>query len=124
MTRVLLIEDEELIGTMVRLNLEACGVAVDWVRDGEEGLAKALAEDADLILLDIAMPRRSGLEILRELRHQGVGTRVMMLTARGDVPSKVQALDLGADDYLPKPFDVSEMIARVQALLRRARAER
>ncbi len=120
---VLLIEDEDLIGTMVQMNLESEGFRCSWLKRGDEALEFASREPADLILLDIAMPGLNGLELLAALRQRGVQTRVMMLTARGDVPSKVQALELGADDYLPKPFDVAELLARVRALLRRAEAE-
>lgn len=124
MNRILLVEDDELVGTMVRLNLESEGYEVVWARDGTSGLAIGLAEPFDLFLLDVSMPGKSGLDLLKSLREAEIGTPVMMLTARSDVSSKVSALNLGADDYLPKPFDVTEMIARVRALLRRAQAER
>ena len=122
--RILLIEDEELVGTMVRMNLEGAGYEVRWSRNGLEGRALAQIESFDLILLDIALPGKSGLEILEEIRRSGVGTPVMMLTARSDVPTKVEALQMGADDYLPKPFDVAELIARAHALVRRSQSER
>ncbi len=122
--KVLLVEDEELVGTMVRMNLEGEGYQVSWVRDGEDGLAAGLREQFDLILLDIALPGRDGLELLGELRSGGVTTPVLMLTARTEVKVRVEALDLGADDYLPKPFDVSELLARVRALVRRSQSER
>ena len=124
MNRILLIEDDELVGTMVRLNLESEGYTVVWCRDGETGLETGRQEPFDLMLLDISLPGMSGLELLESLRGIEVWTPVMMLTARSDVSSKVSALNLGADDYLPKPFDVNEMTARVRALLRRAQAER
>jgi DNA-binding response OmpR family regulator len=124
MNRILLVEDDELVGTMVRLNLESDGYHVVWCRDGSTGLATGLAEPFDLLLLDISLPGESGLDVLKSLREAEIGTPVMMLTARSDVSSKVRALNLGADDYLPKPFDVTEMTARVRALLRRAQAER
>ena len=124
MNRILLVEDDELVGTMVRLNLESEGYHVVWCRDGAEGLRTGLEEPFDLLLLDISLPSRSGLELLDSLRKAEVGTPVMMITARSTVSSKVSALNLGADDYLPKPFDVTEMIARVRALLRRSQAER
>lgn len=120
---ILLIEDEDLIGTMVQMNLESEGLRCSWLQRGDEVLEFLERQPADLILLDIAMPGLNGLELLEALRAQGVRTRVMMLTARGDVPSKVRALELGADDYLPKPFDLAELLARVRALLRRAQAE-
>ena len=122
--KVLLVEDEELVGTMVRMNLEGEGYQVAWARDGEEGLAAGLREQFDLILLDIALPGRDGLELLGDLRGGGITTPVLMLTARTDVRVKVDALDRGADDYLAKPFDVSELLARVRALVRRSQSER
>lgn len=123
-SRILLIEDEELVGTMVRMNLEGAGHQVTWLRDGSLAVEQALAEQYDLLLLDISLPGTDGLSVLGQLRDQGVSTPVMMLTARSDVLTKVEALEKGADDYLPKPFDVAEMIARVNALVRRSQAER
>lgn len=122
--KVLLVEDEALVGTMVRMNLEGAGYEVTWVRNGADAAARAVTEPFDLVLLDIGLPGKDGLTVLKELRRAGVGTPILMLTARSDVPTKVGALDLGADDYLPKPFDVAEMVARVGALVRRSRAER
>jgi two-component system, OmpR family, alkaline phosphatase synthesis response regulator PhoP len=122
--KILLVEDEDLVGTMVRLNLESAGYQVVWIRNGTEAAERAASETFDVILLDITLPGMSGLSVLRGLRKGGVETPVMMLTARSDVPTKVEALDFGADDYLPKPFDVEELLARVNALLRRSRAER
>jgi two-component system alkaline phosphatase synthesis response regulator PhoP len=124
MSRILLVEDDELVGTMVRMNLENADFDVRWSRDGGEGLALARAEPFDLVLLDISLPTIDGYTVLRSLRKAGLGTPVLMLTARSDVGSKVQALDMGADDYLAKPFDVAEMVARVRALVRRSTAER
>jgi len=117
---ILLIEDEELVGTMVRMNLESADYQVTWIKKGGEALDKATSETFDLILLDIALPEKSGLEILKELRIRGVNIPVMMLTARSDIPSKIGALQMGADDYLAKPFDVRELVARTEALLRRS----
>lgn len=122
--RILLIEDEELVGTMVRMNLESADYEVRWSKNGLEALALAQTDPFDLILLDISLPGKSGLEILAEIRRSRVGTPVMMLTARSDVATKVEALQMGADDYLPKPFDVAELIARVHALVRRSQSER
>lgn len=124
MSRVLLIEDDELVGTMVRINLTSDGHELRWETDGAAGLQAALAEPWDLVLLDISLPRLDGIRLLEQLRRRGSGTPVLMLTARSDVLTKVQTLDLGADDYLSKPFDVNELIARVRALVRRSRAER
>ena len=124
MNRILLVEDDELVGTMVSLNLKSEGYTVTWCQDGAKGLASALSQPYDLLLLDISLPEKSGLEVLRGVREASIGTPVLMLTARSDVESKVEALNLGADDYLPKPFHVDEMVARVRAQMRRAQAER
>jgi len=122
--RVLVVEDEELVGTMIRMNLESAGYEVVWLRDGREAVERAATVTFDLILLDIALPGPDGMRVLADLRAGGIGTPVMMVTARSDVQTKVQALGVGADDYLPKPFDVAEMVARVHALVRRSQAER
>ncbi len=122
--KILVVEDEELVGTMVRLNLESAGYEVVWLRNGSEAAERAKGEPFDLILLDIGLPGIGGMTVLQRLRSIGVGTPVMMLTARSDIPTKVEAFETGADDYLPKPFDVAEMMARVNALVRRSRAER
>ncbi len=122
--RVLLIEDEELVGTMVRMNLETEGLEVIWKQNGTDGLDQAMNHNHDLILLDISMPGLNGLEVLRKLRRELLGTPVLMLTARSDIETKVQALEIGADDYLTKPFDVAELLARVRALVRRSQADR
>jgi two-component system alkaline phosphatase synthesis response regulator PhoP len=122
--RILLVEDEELVGTMVQMNLAHEGYDVRWVRTGPDTLAAARESASDLILLDIGLPGADGITVLETLRDEGVGTPVLMLTARGDVATKVEALELGADDYLPKPFDVAELLARVKALVRRSRARR
>jgi DNA-binding response OmpR family regulator len=122
--RILLVEDEELIGTMVRLNLEGAGYSVAWIRNGAEAARAVEKGFFDLILLDIGLPGMDGLSVLKRIRRSGIGTPVMMLTARGDIPVKVEALGTGADDYLPKPFDVAELMARVSALVRRARSDR
>lgn len=124
MNRLLLVEDDTLLGTTVRLNLEAEGDEVTWLTRGGDALERALEQSFDLILLDIALPEKDGETILRELRSAGDNTPVLMLTARSDVSSKVEALTIGADDYVTKPFELDELLARVQALLRRSRAER
>ena len=94
-------------------------MGVDTSMDGEEALEKIWNESHDLILLDIMLPRLNGLEVLKTIREEGLATPVLMLTAKGDVTEKVQGLDLGADDYLAKPFSLSELLARIRALLRR-----
>jgi two-component system alkaline phosphatase synthesis response regulator PhoP len=122
--KILVVEDEDLVGTMVRLNLESAGYQVVWVKNGTEAAERAAVDPFDLILLDISIPGMGGLSVLEKLRSMGIGTPVMMLTARTDVPTKVRALEYGADDYLAKPFHVEEMLARVNALVRRSQAER
>jgi len=124
MSRILLVEDDELVGTMVRMNLENHGHDLHWCRDGVHGLQVAGETPFDLVLLDISLPGNDGYAVLQGMRKQGLGTPVLMLTARSDVGSKVKALDMGADDYLAKPFDIAELVARVRALVRRSIAER
>ena len=96
---------------------QKCGHAVDVVHDGEEGLSYGSAVDYDLIILDIMLPRRDGLEVLRELRRRGVKTPILLLTAKATIESKVEGLDSGSDDYLTKPFDLRELVSRVNVLL-------
>jgi len=124
MSRFLLVEDDELVGTMVSMNLQSTTDEVVWVKNGPDAVRTAQMRPFDLVLLDISLPGLDGIGVLQALRSRGVGTPVLMLTARFDVSSKVKAFDLGADDYLTKPFDVAELVARVHALLRRSRAER
>jgi two-component system OmpR family response regulator len=118
--RLLLIEDEPgLVLTLVdRLGRE--GYSVASAQDGATGLERALQEAFDLILLDVMLPKQNGFDVLRDLRLQGVDTPVIMLTARGQVVDKVVGLKLGADDYLTKPFNLRELLARVRAVLRRS----
>ncbi|KAA0180475.1 response regulator transcription factor [Cupriavidus gilardii] len=129
--RVLLIEDDTMIGDSVRLALRQEGFAVDWVRDGEAGLSAATQPPGvaaggaaegqhDLVLLDLGLPRRSGLDVLSGMRARGVATPVLILTARDAVADRVAGLNAGADDYLVKPFDLQELVARIHALARRA----
>jgi len=124
MTRILVVEDDELVGAMVRINLTSEGADVVWTKNGQEALGLVCDEVFDLILLDIALPGKDGITLLGEMRSAGLGTPVLMITARADIDSKVEALELGADDYLSKPFDVAELIARVRALVRRSQARR
>lgn len=120
MKRILLIEDEPGLVLAVSDRLAAEGYEVDARRDGESGLLAALEARHDLILLDLMLPRKSGLDVCRELRQSGVQTPVLMLTARGQLVDKVVGLQLGADDYLTKPFEMPELLARIAALLRRS----
>jgi two-component system alkaline phosphatase synthesis response regulator PhoP len=120
--RLLLVEDEPGVVLALTDRLRADGYDVAVARDGEAGLLRASAEAFDLVLLDAMLPRRNGFDVLRELRARGVGTPVLMLTARGQVSDKVRGLKLGADDYLTKPFDNAELLARIEARLRPAQA--
>ncbi len=120
--RLLLVEDEPKVASFVKKGLEAESYAVDVAADGEDGLHLATTEDYDLILLDILLPKLNGYEVLRGLRERDIRTPVLMLTARGALDDRVKGLDLGADDYLVKPFAFEELLARVRALLRRRSA--
>lgn len=119
--RILLIEDDRLLGDGVKAGLCGAGFAVDWVRDGEAALAAVAAESFAAIVLDLGLPRRDGLSVLSALRATGNAVPVLVLTARDQVADKVRCLDLGADDYVVKPFDLDELAARLRALARRAR---
>jgi two-component system, OmpR family, alkaline phosphatase synthesis response regulator PhoP len=118
--RILLVEDEPGLVLTLTDRLIAEGFAVESARDGESGLQRAVSEPFDLIILDVMLPRKNGLDVCRDLRQQGVRAPVIMLTARGQVVDKVVGLKLGADDYLTKPFEMMELLARIEALLRRA----
>ena len=117
--RLLLVEDDAMIGEAVRAGLRQEGFTVDWVRAAEAGDAALKAEAYALLLLDLGLPRKSGLDWLGELRRRGERLPVLILTARDAVADRVSGLDSGADDYLVKPFDLDELSARVRALLRR-----
>jgi DNA-binding response OmpR family regulator len=117
--RILLVEDDVGITTFVRQGLAEAGYATDVAMNGAEGLKLALAVDYDLILLDVMLPLSDGISVLKSLRQQGSRTPVLLLTALDTVQDRVLGLDAGADDYLTKPFDFSELLARMRALLRR-----
>lgn len=118
--RLLVVEDEKKLAAFIKRGLEKkCGHAVDVVHDGEEGLVYGMTVDYDLIILDIMLPRRDGLAVLRELRLKGIKTPILLLTAKATIESKVEGLDSGSDDYLTKPFDLRELVSRVNAQLRR-----
>lgn len=119
---ILLVEDEEALRMTLGDRLNSEGYAVDYAFDGEEGLRKATHLPFDLIILDVMLPRKSGFDVCRDVRQAGVITPILMLTARGQTVDKVLGLKLGADDYLTKPFEMIELTARVEALLRRAPA--
>jgi two-component system, OmpR family, alkaline phosphatase synthesis response regulator PhoP len=117
---ILLVEDEATLALLLRERLEKEGYSVTTCKDGEQGLAYAISGSFHLLLLDVRLPGRNGFEVCRELRRHCSNLPVLMLTARGDVRDRVKGLKLGADDYLTKPFEVAELLARIEALLRRA----
>jgi two-component system alkaline phosphatase synthesis response regulator PhoP len=120
--RILLVEDEPGLVMTLSDRLTSEGYGVEVARDGETGLLRASEGGFDAILLDVMLPRKNGFDVCRDLRQRGVNTPVLMLTARGQLVDKVVGLKLGADDYLTKPFEMMELLARVEALLRRAPA--
>jgi len=117
--RILVVEDNQRLNASLKTSLEEDGYAVDAAFDGEEGEAFALAAPYDLILLDVMLPKKDGFSLCRDLRLQRINTPILMLTARDAVDDRVSGLDSGADDYLVKPFSLSELRARLRALLRR-----
>lgn len=117
--RILLIEDDEMIGTSFTQAVRAAGFAVDWVRDGIAGQSALCAGGYVAALLDLGLPRRAGFDVLRSVRSQGVRTPVLILTARDALTDRVTGLDLGADDYIVKPFELPELLARLRAVIRR-----
>ena len=118
--RLLLVEDDSMIGEAVQDLLRAEHYAVDWVRDGELAETALRTQAYDLVLLDLGLPRRDGLEVLRSLRARKNRTPVLVATARDGVAQRIAGLDAGADDYVLKPYDLDELLARIRALLRRA----
>ncbi len=120
--RILIVEDEPALVLTLSDRLRAEGYEVESAETGDHGARRAREGSFDLILLDVALPGRSGFDVLRDLRQQRIDTPVVMLTARGQVLDRVLGLKLGADDYLPKPFDMMELVARVEAVLRRRAA--
>lgn len=122
--KILLIEDEPGIAALIRRGLEHAGYAVHAAIDGADGLEQALQQGFDLILLDVMLPRMDGWQVCEALRAQERRTPILMLTARDSVDDRIKGLDMGADDYLPKPFHFGELLARVRALTRRDRVHR
>ena len=118
--KILMVEDEPGLVLTLCDRLMSEGYDVDSREDGESGLEQALAQTYDLIMLDVMLPKKSGFDVCRKLRQSGVQTPVLMLTARNQVVDKVVGLQIGADDYLTKPFDMMELLARIEALLRRS----
>jgi two-component system, OmpR family, response regulator QseB len=117
--RLLLVEDDKMLGESVQIGLQLDGYAVDWVRDGESARQAALTHDYAALLLDLGLPGRDGLDVLRSLRARGNTTPVLIVTARDNVGQRIAGLDAGADDYILKPFDLDELSARVRAVTRR-----
>ena len=117
--RILLVEDDAMIGAAVHAGLKRDGLTVDWMRDGEAADSALRTAQFDAIVLDLGLPKKGGLQVLRDLRARKQATPVLILTARDAVSDKVQGLDAGADDYLVKPFDLAELSARLRALARR-----
>lgn len=118
--KILLVEDDELLGDGIRAGLTLASFAVDWVRRGDQALAAVADQAYDACVLDLGLPGKDGLAVLRQLRRSGNPLPVLVLTARDTRQDKVTGLDSGADDYLTKPFDLDELLARLRALLRRS----
>ena len=121
--KILIIEDEEDLIKGLKLNLSDEGLEVVWALNGVDGIRKAIEETPDLIILDVMMPEMDGLEVCRELRHKNIGIPIIMLTAKGEEIDKVVGLEIGADDYMTKPFSIRELLARIKAHLRHAERE-
>lgn len=121
--RILLAEDDPLLGDGLRAGLRQLGFQVDWVRDGEAAERELASAAYAAAVLDLGLPRKDGLDVLRTLRARGVATPVLVLTARDTVPERIQGLDLGADDYVVKPVDLHELGARLRSLIRRAHGQ-
>lgn len=119
---ILLVEDEQALRTALEVRLRAEGYVLEAAADGEEGLRKATNQPFDLIILDVMLPYRNGFDVCRDVRQKGLATPILMLTVRDQLVDKVVGLNLGADDYMTKPFESAELLARVQALLRRVPA--
>ncbi len=120
--RILVVEDTIKVASFIQRGLEASQYQVDVEHDGEAGLNRLMVEDYDLAILDVMLPKMDGFSVIKAMRKQGVKVPVLLLTARGAVEDKVAGLDVGADDYLTKPFAFEELLARVRALLRRGAA--
>jgi two-component system response regulator QseB len=118
--RLLLVEDDELLGDAIKIGLSQFGYVVDWLKDGDSARQVFVNESFELIILDLGLPKLSGMQLLQALRQSGNSTPVIILTAQESIPDRVAALDAGADDYMVKPFDLTELNARVRALIRRS----
>lgn len=122
--RVLLVEDDELLGDGIRTGLRHYGHTIDWVKDGKAAndVLTTTFENFDIVVLDIGLPKMSGLDVLKSMREKNITTPVVILTARETVDDRVKGLDAGADDYITKPFDLDELCARMRALQRRSKS--
>jgi len=120
MMRILIVEDDKKIASFIEKGLKAAGFAVDHAADGEEGLDLALTEPYDAAIVDLMLPKRDGLSVIETLRRENINTPVIILSAKGSIDDRVKGLQIGSDDYLTKPFAFSELLARVQALIRRS----
>lgn len=117
--RILIVEDERRVAQFLQKGFQAESFAVDVAADGERGSFLARSENYDVIILDVMLPRRGGIEVLKDIRQANIATPVLILSAKGDLEDRIEGLNVGADDYLPKPFAFSEVLARVRALVRR-----
>jgi len=122
--RIAVVEDDELISSMVVLNLEKYGCKVSSYSEGEKFLTEMRVNNFDLLVLDIMLPGMSGIDLLKNIRGKNINIPVLMMTAKTDLQSKISSLNIGADDYIQKPFSMEELVARVGALIRRSRSER
>ena len=118
--RLLLVEDDQMLGSAVQQALHDASYAVDWVQDGATASIALDNHEYELVLLDLGLPQRDGIDVLRRLRSRGDATPVLIITARDSVDQRIEGLDIGADDYLGKPFAVGELLARLRALARRS----
>jgi DNA-binding response OmpR family regulator len=118
--RILLVEDDEMIAQGLQTALRQSAFAVDWMRDGKSAGTALQTSNFDLVLLDLGLPHRDGIDVLRDLRKRGNATPVIILTARDEIQHRIAGLDAGADDYIVKPFDLDEVTARMRSVLRRA----
>ena len=118
--KILIVEDEKKVATFIKKGLEKEGFVVTVESDGEQGLDKAVNESYDIIILDLMLPKLDGFTLLQKIRNQGINTKVLILTAKANVQDRINGLNLGADDYLVKPFAFGELLARLRALLRRS----
>ncbi|OSI15036.1 response regulator transcription factor [Neisseria dumasiana] len=118
--RILLVEDDNMIGRAVEGSLKDNRYTVDWVKDGKTAIDTLTAQPYDVVLLDLGLPQKDGLQVLAGIRSRGLTVPVLILTARDDIQSRLSGLDNGADDYIIKPFDMSEVLARIRAVLRRS----